>query len=64
MRLLKIHQVAKVLDMTEGRVYELCRQQILPHTRFGRQIRISEEQLQKYILSGGKSLPGGWKKEV
>ena len=64
MKLLRVSQVARILDMAESRIYELCRLQILPHTRFGRQIRISEEQLKDYILNGGKALQGGWKRKV
>ena len=64
MKLLRVSQVARILDMAESRIYELCRLHILSHTRFGRQIRISEEQLKDYILNGGKALQGGWKRKV
>jgi excisionase family DNA binding protein len=56
MKLMKVHQVARLLDMTENRVYELCKTEVLPHIRFGRQIRLSEDQLQEFILNGGRAL--------
>ena len=64
MNMLDIPQVAKLLKMTEDRVYALCRENIIPHTRFGRQIRISEKQLNDFIVNGGKALPGGWRRKT
>jgi putative molybdopterin biosynthesis protein len=64
MKLLRIPEVARILGMSEDRIYALCRENILPHARFGRQIRISEQQLDGFIASGGKALPGGWRREA
>ncbi len=61
-RLLKAGTVAEVLDVTEARVYDLCRQNILPHVRIGRQLRISPTQLDEFIQNGGQAMAGGWKR--
>jgi excisionase family DNA binding protein len=57
-------EVARILDISEQRVYELCRRGILPHVRIGRQIRIDKKVLEKWIEGGGQALPGGWKRET
>lgn len=61
MQLKTAEQVSEQLGLKPQRVYELCRQGILPHVRLGRQIRIVEEQLNEWLLNGGSPLPGGWR---
>jgi len=63
MKLLRVPHVARILDVPQSRVYDLVRRGILPGVRLGRQVRISEEALQQFIASGGRSLPGGWRRE-
>ena len=63
MRLLKAKTVAKVLDVSEARAYELMREEIVPAVRLGRQVRVSEDDLKRFIADGGKALPGGWRRE-
>lgn len=63
-RLYKIHEVAVILDVSEDRVYSLAREGLLPHVRLGRQIRIDSDILDEFFKTGGKALPGGWKKEA
>lgn len=62
-KLLKAAEVAKVLDVTEGRVYQLIRQRMIPFVHLGRQVRVDEAKLRKWIEDGGQELPGGWKKD-
>ncbi|HZS03861.1 MAG TPA: DNA-binding protein [Blastocatellia bacterium] len=31
--------------------------------RFGRQIRVNAEAFEQFVAKGGKSLPGGWRRE-
>jgi len=62
-RLLRIPEVARILDVNEDRVYTLAREGILPHIRLGRQIRVDRIALENFIESGGKALPGIWKRE-
>lgn len=64
MRLLLVNEVAEILRLSRARVYELIRQELLPHTRLGRQIRVDEEVLREFVQSGGQALPGGWKREA
>lgn len=63
-KLLKVADVAKLLDVSEGRVYELARRGILPHIRLGRQVRFSPIQLKEFLEGGGQSLAGGWRNEA
>ena len=64
MKLLRIPSVAQILDVTEDRVYSLARDGVLPHVRLGRQIRVDSDALEEFIKNGGKSLPGGWRREA
>lgn len=63
-RLLRVPKVARILDISEQRVYEMARQDLLPHVRLGRQIRIDSQALDDFITQGGQALPGGWRKDV
>ena len=47
---------AAVLNTSRGRVYELVRQDILPHVRLGRQVRFDERAILSFIESGGRGL--------
>jgi putative molybdopterin biosynthesis protein len=55
MRLLTAKQVAPILQVTEARVYEMSRENILPTVRMGRQVRYDEETLRNWIKAGGCS---------
>jgi putative molybdopterin biosynthesis protein len=63
MRLLKAKMLAEMLGVSEARAYELMREKILPTVRLGRQVRVSENALEQFVASGGKALPGGWRRE-
>lgn len=60
---LTIQEAAEILRVTPERVYELCRQGLIPHIRLGRQVRISKSKFEAWMNDGGQSLPGGWKRE-
>ena len=60
--LLTLEDVARVLHVKYGRAAELGREGIIPVVRLGRQIRINPEELNSFIASGGKALPGGWRR--
>ena len=62
-KLLRVPEVAEILDISEDRVYDLARQGIIPVVRLGRVIRVDRAALQEFIKKGGKALPGGWKRE-
>jgi excisionase family DNA binding protein len=53
MRLLTAKQVAPILQVTEARVYEMSRENLLPTVRMGRQVRYDEEALINWIRAGG-----------
>ena len=63
-RLLRVSEVATILDLSESRVYDLCRRGILPVVRVGRQIRVDSQQIEEFIRTGGKGLPDGWRMET
>jgi excisionase family DNA binding protein len=56
-------ETAAILKVGRERVYTLVRKRILPAVHLGRHIRVSREALEQFIATGGKSLPGGWRKE-
>lgn len=59
MRLLTVRQVAELLSVPQARAYELARAGMLPVVRVGRQVRVDEDALRKWIASGGCGLSGG-----
>lgn len=63
-KLLRITEVARILDVTEDRAYALARAGILPVVRIGRHLRVDPEALQKWIRAGGQSFEGGWRKQA
>ncbi|EGD51730.1 DNA binding domain protein, excisionase family [Thermoanaerobacter ethanolicus JW 200] len=62
-KLLKLSDVAEILDIKIDRIYALARQGIIPVVRIGRQLRVDPEKLQEWIEQGGQGFEGGWKKK-
>jgi excisionase family DNA binding protein len=62
-QLLKVSDVAGILNVSDDRVYTLAREQIIPTVRVGRSLRFSYKALNEFIARGGKALPGIWKHE-
>ena len=60
--ILTTREVAVLLKVHEYRVAELCRRGLLPHFRMGRQLRFSASQIRQFIATGGRQLPGGWRR--
>lgn len=57
--LLKVPQVAELLDVTVARGYQLAREGVLPGVvRIGRQVRIDADTLAAWIANGGTSNDG------
>jgi len=51
-------QAAKLLQISENQVYLLCNQNVIPHTRFGKLIRIPRWSLLQFLAdSSGAPLP-------
>lgn len=56
MKLLRIEEVAAILDVTRPRAYEMARVGLLPVVRIGRQLRVDPGRLQDWIANGGQRL--------
>jgi excisionase family DNA binding protein len=52
-KLLRIEEVADILDVNRYRAYELARTGVLPVVRLGRQIRVDPARLAAWIEAGG-----------
>jgi excisionase family DNA binding protein len=61
-QMLTMQEVAERLGVSLQRAYEMGRTGLLPIVRMGRQIRVEEGRLTSWIESGGRALPGGWKR--
>ena len=62
LRLLTMKEVALRLGISLQRTYEMGRLGLLPAVRLGRQLRVEEGRLTSWVESGGRGLPGGWKR--
>lgn len=60
-KLLRTTEVAKILNVTEARVYSMARDGFLPIVRLGRHVRVDQDKLNEWIDNGGHTLSGGWK---
>jgi excisionase family DNA binding protein len=54
-------QVAEMAQLSQARVYEAIRLNVLPAVRIGRQVRIERSAFRVWISGGGQRLAGGWK---
>jgi excisionase family DNA binding protein len=54
--LLKAQDVARELNITPTRAYEIGRLGILPCIRIGRQMRFSREALDAFVRAGGRAV--------
>ena len=58
--LVRVEEVAEVLNVTRQRAYELIRRNMVPGVvRLGRQVRVDLEELEEWIKRGGKASPDG-----
>lgn len=63
-KLVGVKEIAEVLDVSTQRVYEMARQNIIPHVRLGRVVKFDPERIEQWIEAGGRSLRGGWKRDA
>ncbi len=61
-RFFTVSQVAEMTQLTEHRVYEAVRLQLLPAVRIGRQVRIEETAFLDWVKAGGMTYSGGWRR--
>ena len=55
-KLLRIEEVAEILDVSLGRAYELARAGLFPVVRLGRQVRVDPRSLDEFLRGGGQAL--------
>lgn len=55
-RFLQISQVADLLEISKTTIRRLVKKGVLPAIRVGRQIRIDERRLEKWLENGGSTL--------
>lgn len=63
-QLLTARELGERLRLPTARIYELAREDVLPHVRIGRQIRFEAAAVGAWIQRGGSPLPGGWRREM
>ena len=56
-KLLRIEDVAEILDVSMGRAYELARAGLFPVVRLGRQVRVDPRSLDEFLRGGGQTSP-------
>ena len=61
-KLLTVNGAAALLRLRPERVYDPCKQSLLPHVHVGRQVRIQGERLAEWIAAGGHAFNGGCRK--
>jgi excisionase family DNA binding protein len=55
MELLKISEVAKILKLSENRVYVLTKQGVIPSVKVSGSVRVLQNDLEEYIKGGGNN---------
>ena len=63
-KLLTVKEASEYLNISEDRAYTLCRQNVIPHCRLNRTIRISSIALSEFVANGGRAFPGFSKREL
>ncbi len=55
-KLIRIKELAKILDVSEDFCYTAAREGVIPVVKVGRSLRFSSKAIEAFIESGGKSL--------
>ena len=63
-KLLKVEELAEILQVPYARAAALIRESRIASVRIGRQIRVTPESVQQFISGGGYSLDGGWRRDA
>ena len=61
--LIDARAVAERLNVSDKAIYAIARAGLIPHVRVGRSVRFDPDAIEAFIASGGKSYPGGWRRE-
>jgi excisionase family DNA binding protein len=62
-RLVGAAELARQLNVSPSRMYDLARRGLLPCVRLGRSVRFDVEAVEDFLTRGGRALPGGWRWE-
>jgi len=62
-RLMDAKEVADLLRVSTARVYDLTRQNFIPHVHLGRQVRYDPRAISDWVRNGGQALEGGWRRD-
>jgi len=62
--LITVKDLARLMVVSEDRIYTLAREGIIPSVRLGRSLRFSRMAINQFIANGGKALPGGCKRKA
>ena len=62
MKLMTVPEAAAELGITVPRCYTLIREGILPAVYLGRVVRVSDVELEEWVVTGGRRFSGLWKK--
>ena len=63
-RFFTVAQVAEMAQLSEARIYEAIRLNLLPAVHIGRQVRIEESAFVAWVSNGGQALECGWKRKA
>ena len=59
MKFYTVQQIADLVQLSTGRVYEAIRLGLLPAVHIGRQVRIEEQGFQEWVRLGGRTYQPG-----
>ncbi len=55
MKFYTVQEIADLVQLSPGRIYETIRLGLLPAVHFGRQVRIEEQAFREFVRQGGQS---------
>jgi len=61
-RLQPVEGRQRVLPLSRVQIYSLVRQEIIPAVKIGRRLYFDPDQINRFIESGGRAWPGGWRR--
>jgi len=63
-KLRPLRWVTSVFPISYQRAADLARRGVLPTVRLGRQVFVDPKQIEQFVKTGGRALPGGWRQEA
>jgi len=65
LQLITTRDAAELAAVSDSAIYALCSSGLLPHgtvVHLGRRLRINRELFVQWLLDGGGTWPGGWRR--